>query len=153
MRYFFYGSLMDPTIASIVLDRPIGAQDFQPATLTGFITVRVRDEHYPALVRSRDRETAGVLVSDVSAIQAKRLQFYETTEFHQATVEVVTADGARIETLVFMPAATLQCTDEPWHFENFLERAGPEYFRHTRQWMEAFGHTSQHDMQDTWRGT
>ena len=150
MRYFFYGSLMDPTIASSVLDRPVRAHDLQLATLTGYTTMRVQDEHYPALVSSTGDETRGVLVSDISALQARRLQFYETVEFHLATVEVVTADGALLEAHVFMPAATLECTEEPWHFDNFLESAGPDYVRHTRLWMQGFGQWSTQHMEDSW---
>ena len=150
MRYFFYGSLMDPTIASIVLDCPVRAHDLQPATLTGYTPVRVQDEHYPALVSSRGRETRGVLVSDISALQARRLQFYETAEFHPATVEVVTSDGALLETLVFMPTATVECTEEPWQFDNFLETAGSDYVRHTQLWMQGFGRWSTRHMEDSW---
>ena len=151
MRYFFYGSLMDPTIAIIVLDRPVRAHDLQPATLTGYTPMRVQDEHYPALVSSTGDETRGVLVSDISALQARRLQFYETVEFHLATVEVVTADTL-LEAHVFMPAANSRHRGT-WHFDNFLESAGPDYVRHTRLWMQGFGQWSTQHMKFLGIGT
>ena len=50
MRFFFFGSLMDPAVASIVLGREIRAEQYAPATLVNFRCVRVAEETYPALV-------------------------------------------------------------------------------------------------------
>ena len=139
MRYFFYGSLMDRTVASIVIGRTVAARELVPATLPGFWAVRVSGEHYPALRARADATVEGVVLDDVTAEQQRRLQYFEADEFLPVPMLVTRADRSRCTAQVFMPVDGISYSDEAWTYEAFVDRAGPDFLEHTRHWMCGFG--------------
>lgn len=94
MRWFFYGTLMDPEILGIVLGRPVDPTALTDAEITGYRRVAVRDEAYPALIPAPGATVAGAAaVFDAPADEA-RLRYYESDDYDLVDVAVSTADGA-----------------------------------------------------------
>jgi len=53
-RFFFYGTLMDPSVRRAVLGRPVERSRLQRAVLPGFRRVFRRGATYPVLVDNFD---------------------------------------------------------------------------------------------------
>ena len=89
---FTYGSLMFP----VVWDRVVrGLYRSGEATIHGFQRLRIRGEHYPALIINAN---AGVLIGrvyyDVSAEDIARLDQFETSEYARVSIAVTIAGEA-----------------------------------------------------------
>ncbi len=81
MRYFFYGSLMDPDALHVVLGRAVAPQELQPATMGGFRRVRVADETFPCLVADGSGEVSGVVFESESESEQQRISFFEDFDY------------------------------------------------------------------------
>src|SRR5205814_6850355 len=62
MRFFFYGTLLDHDVASLVLGRRLPPNAYVPSALPGHARRRVRGACYPIVVRDPKREVAGAIV-------------------------------------------------------------------------------------------
>ena len=81
MQLFFYGSLMDRELLALVIGRATDGLSIEAATLHGFDRRRVRDESFPILVPHTGGRVEGVLVTDLTAADIARLQFYEGSDY------------------------------------------------------------------------
>lgn len=80
LPYFFFGTLMDPDVLSLVLGRDPGPLS-TVATLSGFARVRVEGEPYPALVEAPDGQVEGLLLRDYVPEDDQRIRFFEDFDF------------------------------------------------------------------------
>lgn len=77
MRFFFYGTLRDRDLLSLVLGRPVARDALKPAVLRGWRRRPARGKSYPILVRERGAESEGDVLDGVSAGERRRLTIYE----------------------------------------------------------------------------
>jgi len=102
MRFFFYGTLLDPDVTAIVLGRRLPPSAFEPATLGGFVRRRAAGKGYPILVPQRGGTVSGRVVGGLTAADAARLSAYEGANY-RVSVLPVRMQG-RLETVsVFTP--------------------------------------------------
>lgn len=128
LPFFFYGSLQEPELLSIVLGRPADARALVPATLPGFEIRKVAGEAFPCLSPRTGGQAVGAIMDGVSEDEAARIIFFEDEEeFDLRPVTVETEDGPR-EARSFFPRPFLspgggwsfgewQATDRPLMIE------------------------------------
>ena len=102
MRFFFYGTLLDSDVASLVLGRRLPPGTFVPAALPGHARRRVKGASYPIVVRDPRSEVLGAIVGGLSARDVKRLAAYEGPRYRIAQLKV-RIDGAITTVSVFEP--------------------------------------------------
>lgn len=106
MRCFFYGTLRDRDLLSLVLGRPVARDALKPATLRDWRRHPARGKTYPILVRERGASTDGDALDGISSAEQRRLAIYEG-EGYRLTRVFVTIAGAPgpLGTLLFVPSA------------------------------------------------
>ncbi|HJQ60211.1 MAG TPA: gamma-glutamylcyclotransferase family protein [Vineibacter sp.] len=77
MRFFFYGSLMDPDVLSRVIGRRVVASVMVPASLLGWRRTSIAEGSYPIVLRDKASRVDGVVVDGISATEADLLTTYE----------------------------------------------------------------------------
>jgi hypothetical protein len=102
MRFFFYGTLLDRDVASLVLGRRLPPQAYTPANLPGHARRRVKGASYPIVVRDPRGEVRGAVVGGLSARDVDRLARYEGPRYRIAPLKV-RIDGAMTTVSVFAP--------------------------------------------------
>jgi hypothetical protein len=138
MRFFFFGTLLDDEVLSIVVGRTVSAQEKRPAILPGHRRVKAQGVTYPIIVPSQTHEVAGLLVSSLSPAESKRLIEYEGANYDLVDRPVFCA-GREQQAQIFVPvkAGGLVPLNEDWSFEEWsrLHRAG--FIARLRQWKTA----------------
>jgi hypothetical protein len=102
MRFFFYGTLIDPDVRALVLGRH-APRIVEPAGLRGWRCVPVPARTYPMLVPDPEAHLSGVLVRGLNAKARERLQNYEDALYDLIEVDVeVGRRGKKRPALVFV---------------------------------------------------
>lgn len=99
--YFFYGTLVDLDLLSLVTGQVIDARAVRPATLAGYWRTGVVGRSYPILMRRAGGRVDGILVLGLSGTARRRLAAYEGGNY-RATSAVVECRGRTIAVAVFM---------------------------------------------------
>jgi gamma-glutamylcyclotransferase (GGCT)/AIG2-like uncharacterized protein YtfP len=96
---FVYGTLMNPAERLRLLGRPI---DASPARLAGY--TRGLKRHY-FVAKLEDAVTDGAILEGLSARDFEILDGYEEvpTLYSRERIEVVAADGSKIECWIYLP--------------------------------------------------
>ena len=132
MRFFFYGTLLDPDVTALVLRRRLPPSAFVPARLSGYVRRRAAGKGYPILVRRRGGEVEGRVVSGLTAADAARLAFYEGPNYRVAQV-AVRLQGRLERVSVFEPQGPgLAPSADPWdvrHWQSRYKRPFVAYIR------------------------
>jgi hypothetical protein len=105
MRFFFYGTLLDRDVASLVLGRRLPPRAFAPAALPGHARRRVKGASYPIVVRDPRGEVAGAVVGGLSIRDVRRLAAYEGPRYRIAPLKV-RVGGVLTTVSVFEPVET-----------------------------------------------
>jgi hypothetical protein len=117
MQFFVYGSLMDRELLEL---RATDGLRMEAATLHDFDCRRVCGESFPVLVPRTGGRVEGVLVSDLTAADIARLQFYEASDYegsdYALTTLAVECRGERVAAQVFMPTFRLPVDETTWDF-------------------------------------
>jgi hypothetical protein len=87
MRFFFYGTLIDPDVRALVLGRD-APRAAEPAGLRGWRCVPVPAKTYPMLVPDPQARLSGVLVRGLNARARERLLRYEDPLYELIEVEL-----------------------------------------------------------------
>lgn len=121
MRFFFYGTLMDPDVRSAVLGRAAGRITVQPAILAGFRRVHAPGKSWPVLVRAAGGRVEGVLAQDIDPPLARTLIRYEGTAYRLDRCRVRTASREVLPAAVFLPR-TPPAGGRNWRHDAWLAR-------------------------------
>jgi len=100
MRFFFYGTLIDPDVRRLVLgvSAPVMVE---PAVLMGWKRVPLPDVTYPNILRAQRLSVDGVLMRGLDKAACRRLIDYEGDGYDLLDVEVTVAGDRRVAALVF----------------------------------------------------
>ena len=138
MRFFFFGTLMDEEVLTLVVGRRSSAQVRRPAVLSGYRRVKARGVSYPVIVNADNGSVDGLLVSGFDRTAAARLAAYEGAAYETAEVTVSTA-GRSHRALVFVPRPDggLVPLDEDWLYEEWRRRHRATFVARLRRWKTA----------------
>ena len=122
MRFFFYGSLLDPDVTALVIGRRLPPRSWVPATLTGFSRRKARGVTYPVAIRDPKGRVEGAVVGGFSAREVERLKAYEGVRYHTVPLKVWV--HGRITTVsVFEPKEkAFQPVDGEWSLVEWQRR-------------------------------
>jgi hypothetical protein len=135
MRFFFYGSLLDPDVTALVLGRRLPPVAWVPAILPGHARRRIREGTYPIAVPDAKAAITGAVVGGLSARDVARLAAYEGARYRIASLKV-RIGGALRRVAVFAPLEErFQPTAGSWelvdwqrrHKRAFLARIRPRF--------------------------
>jgi hypothetical protein len=102
MRFFFYGTLLDPDVMALVIGRRLSPDRYVAATLPGYARRRAKGASYPIVLRDPRAEVEGAVVGGLSAEDVGRLAAYEGPRYRIAPRKV-RIDGAMVSVSVFEP--------------------------------------------------
>lgn len=128
MRYFFYGTLMDPEILSLVTGRRFRGHDLVPARLADWRRAAVRGAPYPAIVPAAGRVIDGVVIDGVDHRMARRLTTYEGPGYRERVLEVDAGSDA-VASRVFVPTQSMPVSRWDWSFDEWRKRHKRYYVR------------------------
>lgn len=122
MNYFFYGTLLDPVVLARVLGRRVAPSCSQAAALQGYRAVYRRGAVYPVLVADDAAETAGRLVSGLSAADARRLAVFEGSSYGCVIVGVTLPGQGTLPARAFLPRAPRLASSRTWRLDEWQRR-------------------------------
>jgi len=115
MRFFFYGTLLDPDVVALVLGRRLPPAAFMTASLPGHARRRIKGGSYPIVVRDPRGEVPGAVVGGLSGRDVARLSAYEGARYRIAPLKV-RVDGRLTTVSVFEPIESgFQPVAGSWH--------------------------------------
>jgi hypothetical protein len=122
MRFFFYGTLLDPDVTALVLGRRLPPSAFLPARLSGYVRRRAVGKGYPVLARRRGGSVSGAVVGGLTARDVARLAAYEGPNYRIAALPV-RLQGRLVTVSVFEPNGPgLQPSADPWDLAAWQSR-------------------------------
>ena len=137
LPYFFFGTLMDPDVLSLVLGRDPGPLSTE-ATLSGFARVRVEGEPYPALVEAPGGQVEGLLLHDYGPEDDRRIRFFEDFDFSIEQCSVETASGSA--TALYCGAVrNIAPMDTPWSYADWVRDEKDRFLKVAGIYMAGYG--------------
>lgn len=133
MRFFFYGTLLDPDVRA----RIAGPCAVAPARLDGWRRVAMQGKSYPVIVRQYGASVDGLLADGLDRAAARRLDTFETDEYETARLHVSLEDGRRLPALVFVAGARARPGTAPWTLDAWVARHKRSFMRSS--WVTASG--------------
>lgn len=122
MKLFFYGTLMDSEVRSIVMGRDVNPENVEPAVAQGFRRVFVAGRHYPMLLKHSSGWVDGTLVSGLDAERIHRLQVYEGWEYTLQPIQVQTSAGRKLMAHVFLCPPHIEAGRRHWRLDQWQRR-------------------------------
>jgi len=122
MRFFFYGTLIDPDVRRAVLGR-LAPGTVEPAILGGWRRFSARGVTFPIARPDPKAEIGGVLARGLSAAAARKLDDYEGPGYRRIAVPVRAA-AKTIEAFLYVDdgSGTLTPTPAVWRYEDWARR-------------------------------
>ena len=124
MPYFFFGTLLDLELLSLVSGQAIDKRAVRPAALSGYWRTGVIGRSYPILMRRTGGHVDGILVGDLSPGARRRLDIYEGPNYHLTPV-IVESGGRPTAALVYMFAGFgtgLRSDGRAWSLDRWRRR-------------------------------
>ena len=132
MRFFFYGSLLDPDVTALVLGRRLPPTAWVPAILPGHARRRIKEGTYPIAVPDPKGSIVGAIVGGLSARDVARLSAYEGPRYRVASLKV-RVGGAIRRAAVFAPLEErFQQTAGAWDLAEWQRRHKRAFLAHIR---------------------
>jgi len=119
VRFFFYGSLLDPAIRRAVMGRHAAGCRIVPAVLEGWRRCRWRNAIYPVLLRAPGAVVQGCVVEGVDAEAAAGLAAFEGPAYRVSIVAARIAAGSVVDAYVFLPSRRL-ASPAAWNLPEWL---------------------------------
>ncbi len=122
MRFFFYGTLIDPDVRRAVLGR-LAPEMVEPATLPGWRRFAAKGVTFPIARPDPKAEIEGVLARDLSAAAGRLLDAYEGDGYRRKKVEIV-AGGKTLSAILYVDdgSGTLVPAPTAWRYEDWVTR-------------------------------
>jgi Gamma-glutamyl cyclotransferase, AIG2-like len=126
MRFFFYGTLLDPELRAAVIGRAV---EVRPAALAGWRRVRAPGKSYPMLVRDPAAAVQGAVTPPLDPAAIARLSAYEGPGYRVALLRPRTPGGRRVLASVFLPVRRVR-GGRLWRLEAWRRAHLARYLRH-----------------------
>jgi len=118
VRFFFYGTLIDPDVRRIVLGgSATGTIHLREATLPDWERRAARGVSYPIIVPKRGSRVEGMLVSGLDTDARRALVGFEGNQYTLMRASVFVSNGTR-EVVLFVPApgGSLRAEAHEWSY-------------------------------------
>ena len=136
MRFFFFGTLMDPDVREVVVGRPVPASRIEPATLEGFRRMCVAGRSYPMLISDPPGHVEGCLVRGLDGRARARIGRFEGDEYRPERHWVRLSGGARVEAYVYMARSGVRAGRTPWELSTWQRRHKRALLERAQMWSE-----------------
>lgn len=135
MRFFFYGTLIDPEILDAVLRRPVDLIRRRAAVLEGYRCVCRRGACYPVLVPETTARVVGTVVAALTSRDVALLRLYEGPDYeiHEMSVRLSGWRSHRVRANAFLPGPGCEATSEIWTLEDWQKRFRQTFVRRVRR--------------------
>ncbi len=118
MRFFFYGTLIDPDVRRIVLGgASTGTIHIREATLPDWERRAARGVSFPIIIPKRGSRVDGLLVSGLDTEARRALVGFEGNQYTLMRASVFVSNGTR-EVVIFVPApgGSLKAEAHEWSY-------------------------------------
>lgn len=138
MRFFFYGTLLDPDVMATVIGRRLPPAAYQPAVLPGYARRRVKGGSYPIVLRDRRAAVEGAVVAGLSPRDVARLAAYEGPGYRIGSRRILVAGGPLLASVFEPVVERFEPTEGKWELvtwqrtskKRFLERVRRAFSGH-----------------------
>ena len=122
MRFFFYGTLIDPDVRKAVLGR-LAPLSVEPATLPGWRRFPAKGVSFPIARRDPTAGIDGVLARGLTPAAGRKLDAYEGDGYRRTDVEIV-AGGKTRSAILYVDdgSGTLTAGPGEWSYEAWVRR-------------------------------
>ncbi|MGE0714935.1 MAG: gamma-glutamylcyclotransferase family protein [Alphaproteobacteria bacterium] len=131
MRFFFYGTLLDPALRGALCPAATG-WSIRPAELAEYRRGRRADLSYPFLLPSPGARTAGVVAGGVAVDAAAVLTLYEGEGYRCVLLRPATDDGP-VDAWTFLPRRH-EAADHPWSLARWQREHRARTIDEIRRW-------------------
>lgn len=139
MDLFFYGTLCDRDLLSIVLGDGGEVPEVTEAVLPDHAVYWVRDAFFPVIVKKEGAQAKGLLVQGLSPEQVDRLDFYEGGYGYELQGVEVSTPSEKALCQMYWPDDTTLETGDPWDLSLWQSRCGPIIREAGKETMRFFG--------------
>ncbi|MBV9836018.1 MAG: gamma-glutamylcyclotransferase [Alphaproteobacteria bacterium] len=141
MRFFFYGTLRDRDLLSLVLGRPVARHALKPALLRDWRRHPARGKTYPILLRERGAATEGDVLDGVSTAEQRRLTIYEGEGYDLIRVFATIGSGdTPLGMMMFAPSGKAPpALDGDWSLDDWRIKHKARALEAVRENVEKLG--------------
>ena len=143
MNFFFYGTLCHLPLLDVVMGRSHAGV---AAVLSDHAVYWARGGAYPSILPAPKAVAEGILLTDVTAAEAERLDFYEGGFGYCPQQMRVRANGGDVLAQVYFPQGAADPSDRPWHLADWEARFGPAAVATAADFMALMGHVAASDV-------
>lgn len=125
MKLFFFGTLMDPIVVSMVTGLPYNEIVLEPAFIRNFRRKYAKGASFPVLVPTNEDVplVEGRLFETDSEEILARLDAYEGNLYHPEMLTVLLPTGEPVQARVYLANwDRLSASDEDWTYEKWHNR-------------------------------
>jgi len=137
--FFFFGSLMDPDVARLVLGRTVPEAMREPATLAGYRRAVFAGESYPVIVPRPGGRVQGEVVRGIGSVERDRITWFEEGEYDVTPVAVELARGGRETALACLSRRELPVQDAGWDLARWQRDEKAQFLELAALWMSLHG--------------
>lgn len=138
MDFFFYGTLLDADIRTLVLGPAAATLVLEPARLKGHRRLTHRRSTVPVLVPKPGSATDGLLAYGLGPAAVRRLVHYEGRGYRSSLCRVRGAGGRTVFARVFVAKNVRGVLQLPWRLAPWQRRHKRAYLRQAARWMARF---------------
>lgn len=149
LEFFFYGTLLDPEIRRLVLQRDVAPENVVPAILSDYRRYAVHDAPYPAAVRHPGAEIEGIVLSGLDAREAALLSHFEGHDYAATLCPVrlgsirsaqdKSGDGRLEQAWVFIAGDRVPLTRAAWSLDAWRAAHKSRFLELARHWLGTRG--------------
>jgi gamma-glutamylcyclotransferase (GGCT)/AIG2-like uncharacterized protein YtfP len=138
---FVYGTLMDADVRTLVIGRPLEAEQLQPATLKHMRRVYIAGRLYPMVVPRRGASVDGLLLTGLTDEDYARLDAFEGADYGRERQSVLPLgeDGSEGEPVLAWFYRTRGMGPRPspreWRLGDWRKREKPVFLRAAKDWI------------------
>ncbi|CAF2030925.1 hypothetical protein YC2023_087892 [Brassica napus] len=132
---FVYGSLQDPHVVNVLLNR---VPDHSSAVLSGFHRFKIKNRLYPTILPDSTGKVTGKVLKGITDDERKLLDDFEDVEYDRKAVEVVltdTSEKLQVGTYVWRNKVDPDLYGE-WDFEEWKLHDREAFITATKKFME-----------------
>ena len=123
---------MDHVILSRVTGIYFETFRLRPGVLKNFKRLKVKNQHYPAIIEARGNEVEGVVVHGLTSNAVRRLDEFEDTDYERRNIVVGILNGQNVKAAVYVAGSGMMLDDIDWDFDTWYRHHRSSFLRRLR---------------------